>query len=99
MGKFEKGNKGGGRKGYHYEKAMQVLIDNGFHIVNKAITKKGTDLNEKEKIQIAVKVVEKILGKNIDITSGGEKLNNYDEGQIRQIAKEVCADGGSESQR
>ena len=68
------GNKNSGRKGYSFEKAMQVLIDQGFKLTNEAIADDST-LDHEKKLQIAVKVCEKILGQKVDITTQGEKIN------------------------
>ena len=68
------GNKGGGRKGYAYEKAMQYLIDQSFYILVDNLKKDKKNIDEKAKVDKALEVVKKVLGKDIDITSGGKTI-------------------------
>ena len=74
MGKFVKGNKGGGRKGYGLELQKKRVLDQAFHTLKMSMMKGGTELKEKEKIDIDKQIVLKEIGKNIDITSGGKEL-------------------------
>lgn len=73
--KFNGGNStNGGRKGYAYEKAMQYLIDQSFYILVDNLKKDKTNIDEKAKVDKALEVVKKVLGKDIDITSKGDKI-------------------------
>ena len=70
----QKGNKGGGRKGYSYERAMQYLIDQSFYILTESLKKDTQTIEEKEKVNKALEVVKKVLGKDRDITSKGKEI-------------------------
>lgn len=70
----QKGNKGGGRKGYSYERAMQYLIDQSFWILTQSLKKDCQTIEEKEKINKALEIVKKVLGRDIDITTDGKKI-------------------------
>jgi len=71
--KLSVGNKGG-RKGYGIELQKKRLLDLAFHTTKKALLKEEETLVEKEKVDLAKQIVLKELGKNIDITSKGEKI-------------------------
>lgn len=66
--------KGAGAKGYSYEKAMQYLIDQSFYILVDNFKKGKKNIDEKAKVDKALEVVKKVLGKDIDITSKGDKI-------------------------
>ena len=88
---------GSGRKGYGIENAKKHLLKQAFWIVNKKLEKEAKELTEREKIALAKDVVIKELGKAIDITSKGERINNYTDEQIATIAKRTLQNGGDKS--
>lgn len=70
------GKKGrSGRKGFGLEQQKKRVLGQAFHTLKMSMTKDGKELTEKEKIDVAKQIVLKEIGKNVDITSGGEKLN------------------------
>ena len=69
------GNKGGGRKGFGIENAKKHYLEKSFYIANKSLDKDCNELKEKEKINEAHRVAQKEIGKNIDITTKGESIN------------------------
>lgn len=77
---FEKGNtewkkrKKDGRDGFGLEYQKKRVLDQAFHTLKMSMTKEGKELTEKEKIDLARQIVLKEIGKNIDITSKGDKL-------------------------
>lgn len=69
------GKKGkSGRKGYGIEQQKKRVLEQAFHTLKMSMTKEGANIDEKEKIDIAKQIVLKEIGKNIDITSDGEKI-------------------------
>lgn len=78
---FKKGNKEHekrtkkGRDGYGLEVQKKRVLEQAFHTTKKAMLKDATDLKEKEKIDLASKIVLKEIGKNVELKIGGDKDN------------------------
>jgi len=65
---------GAGAKGFGLDEQKKKVLKQAFHTLKKSMTKDSKELKEKDKIDIARQIVLKEIGKNIDITSKGDKI-------------------------
>ncbi|MFH1052766.1 MAG: hypothetical protein V1779_17740 [bacterium] len=93
------GKKGrSGRKSALSEETRKMVIEKSWDILLAYLNK--ADKNEMitiEKRKIALEIAKKTIPQNFDLTTKGEKLNNYSDEQLKLIAQRILNDSGTKS--
>lgn len=94
-----------GRKGGTDEHIRNLVVNKSWDRLLKKFDKEEDNSKrkiidkelEKQLDYIAIEIAKKTIPQNIDLTTKGEKLNNYSDEQLKLIAQRILNDSGTES--